>query len=594
MRFTYILSIFISVLLACVSFAQENAQVGAEKFSSIEIDVDVDFLYLPISCESTYRLVRIIDEDGAEVFNEPVMLASGKGQWYAPIDVSAHKGRKLKILYDNSDFIGAPVVITNDAVLSRDYSKDTGRPAYHISATNGVLGASSGLFFFDGKYYAFVLQNPRIYSLMGSFQLTLWVSDDLINWRTLNSPSILKSKISSPASAYVDNENVSKLFLEKGKGVLFASSNSKNETFLAYSEQIGEFKYLNDASPILSGQGKWPFIFFNKDAKLWTIVRTEEDASGKNFVAIYVSENLVDWELSCKAFKGIDNTNVNLVQFDVIGNDSDKKWALISGNGRYIVGNFDGRKFTQLSPKPINIFAGAVIYTQVWSNMPNAQVLASATIMQPLPLMLHIKQRFSNVMSSPWKLSMVKLADGQFQLRADVSEQFMEHIGFSKDVLGGNMRFNSNTFIVPNAYGNYCMYRGTFETGKNTDSIMLEIGVGLFGYDISSSKYFMRRLRKELGTWSAPLDRKLKDIRFKALVDTYSTEVAWFSGDIVLMMGDSFINAEQPVKVGAIGVTNVYQLDMLPVFRNKIKTLREATIDMFKAPKNEQKQSDAK
>ncbi len=589
MRLFYIFSICIFTIFSNIIFAKAQN----DEFTSIPIEIDADFLYLPISIDATYRHVKILDENDVEIFSEPVMLTMGKGQWYAPIDVSAHKGRKLSVLFEKKDFIGEPIILTSDASFSRDYSRDTGRPSYHISATNGILGSSSGLFFYDGKYYAFILQNPKIFSLMGRFQLALWTSDDLVNWKAVNSPSFLKNKITSPASVYVDNDNLCGLFPTKNKGVLFASSNERNETFLAYAEQVENIKYVNDAKPILAGKGKWPFIFFNKNSKLWTIVRTETDGNGKNFVAIYVSEDLVEWELSDKVLNDIVDTNVNFAQVDVLGSDEEKKWVFILGNGSYVVGDFDGRKFKQISKEPLWIFGGAVSYVQTWNNMPNSQLLASATLIQPLPIILHVKQHFINVMSVPWKLSLVKVIGGQYQLRADVSEQMMEHIGFHKDASGGTMVFQSNTFTVPDAYGNYCMYSGTFEVDK-TLSVTLEVGVGVFGYNLNSGKYFMRRLLKDVGQWNAPLKRDLKIIPFKALVDSYSTEVVWFSGDMVMMMADAFLNPEQTIKVGAVGVTRVEKLDMFPIFKNKIRDLREATIKIFRKPPESSKDAKQK
>ena len=569
-------------------FAQQKSNT-----TSIPLDIDADFLYLPISCESDYRLVRIVDENGVEVFSEPVMLASGKGQWFAPVNVSAQKGRKLFVEFDNKGFIGEPIILLSDSVFSRDYSKDKGRPKYHISATNGVLGASSGLFFFEGKYYAYILQNPKGMSMLGRFQLALWESSDLVNWKSVDSVNFFKSLIVSPASAYVDNFNKSGLFSTKGKGIIFAASNERNKTFLASAERVEDIKLVDDGKPILSGEGKWPFLFYNKDSGLWTIVRTESNDSGKtNFAAIYVSKDLREWEFVDKAFEGLANTNVNMASVGVLGADSQKKWVLLAGDGSYIVGDFDGKSFKQISKKPLQIFAGLVSFVQAWSNMPNSNLVATATLVQPLPVMLHIKQHFVNTLSLPWQLDLVRVIGGEYQLRASVPSQIMEHIGFHKDAVGGDMIFRSNTFVLPEAHGNYCMYSGTFEV-DNTSSVSFEVGTAVFGYDLDSHKFFMRRLLKDIASWDAPVKRSLKIIPHKTFVDSYSAEMAWFSGDIVLMMGDSFLNPEQTIKVGAAGVVRVSQLDMFPVFKNKIKALRNATIKVFRS-KSEQTQEQLK
>ena len=92
----------------------------------------------------------------------------------------------------------------------------------------------------------------------------------------------------------------------------------------------------------------------------------------------------------------------------------------------------------------------------------------------------------------------------------------------------------------------------------------------------------MRRLTNEFGRWDMPVARKLMFIPFKAVVDSYSVEFQWLAGDIILMMGDSFINENQTVKVGAVGDTRIKELKMLPIFKSKVKDLRNAILEMYK------------
>ena len=94
---------------------------------------------------------------------------------------------------------------------------------------------------------------------------------------------------------------------------------------------------------------------------------------------------------------------------------------------------------------------------------------------------------------------------------------------------GGSMQFASNTFVAPGAYGNYCLYDGQFETTPNhTTAVSLEIGVGVFGHSQPDSVYFLRRLAMDLERVKAPLRRRTSLIPFKAFVDSYSAEVAWY------------------------------------------------------------------
>ncbi|MBE6413154.1 MAG: glycoside hydrolase family 32 protein [Verrucomicrobiaceae bacterium] len=576
MRVYLLLKLLLFFVLAVNCLAQPKS-----KYNVKEVEVDADFLLIPISAQSNYREIKITAEDESVIMNEAVMLATGKGQWYAPIDVSKYKGQKLKVAYRNDDFIGEPIILLGDGLFQHDYSKDIGRPKFHITATNGILGASSGLCYFNGNYYAYILQNPKLFSANGTFNLCLWKSSDLVNWSVVQSADLLKSVIKAPSSVYVDKSNKSKLFSINEHGLIFACTNENNNTFIAFASDPTKIKPYNNASPVLEGEGKWPYIFYNEDAKLWTILRTETLANGKGVVAIYVSEDFKKWEKTSTAFSDIGDSNVNLFKLDVIGKGNEQKWVMLSGEGKYIVGDFDGRTFKQTSPKALRIFSGTVSFVQVWNNVVNNQILATATIEQPISVMRHIKQGFINTLSIPWHLSLVRVSDGQIQLRANIPEQIMEHTGITTDVAGAEMTFYSNTFIVPNAYGNYCIYDGIFEVDK-TLAVSVEVGVGAFGYSMQNSQYFMRRLTNEFGRWDMPVARKLMFIPFKAVVDSYSVEFQWLAGDIILMMGDSFINENQTVKVGAVGDTRIKELKMLPIFKSKVKDLRNAILEMYK------------
>jgi uncharacterized pyridoxamine 5'-phosphate oxidase family protein len=119
---------------------------------------------------------------------------------------------------------------------------------------------------------------------------------------------------------------------------------------------------------------------------------------------------------------------------------------------------------------------------------------------------------------------------------------------------------------------------------KNTGLVIDEPG------RIFEKKYQLQRITKEAGTWQAPIERPSKTVSFKAFVDSYSVEATWFAGDIVMMSGDSFINPEQTIKIGALGAVRLEELTRKPIYRNKINDLRNANYEIYKQ-KNVQKQS---
>ena len=112
MRAYLLLKLLLFFVLAVNCLAQQKS-----KYNVKEVEVDADFLLIPISAQSNYREIKITAEDESVIMNEAVMLATGKGQWYAPIDVSKYKGQKLKIAYRNDDFIGEPIILLGDGLF---------------------------------------------------------------------------------------------------------------------------------------------------------------------------------------------------------------------------------------------------------------------------------------------------------------------------------------------------------------------------------------------------------------------------------------------------------------------------------------------
>ena len=574
------IKILLMLCASALAFAAQNAPTAPN--AEIEVEADADFLYLPVSPKSPARPVVIEGQNAKQIYNAPVMLASGKGDWYAPINVSAFKGQKLKIKYPSQSFAGVPTILTSDRCFEGNFAQDPERPKFHIAATNGLLGASSGLFKFNNKYYAYILQNAASFLYAGTFNLVLAESADLVNWSYKQTDALQKTPAASPMSACVDSDNKSGLFPATGRGVILAITNEKSQTVFAVTENLTDITPLAEIK--IDGAGMWPQLFFNEKSNLWTLVRTEFAQDKKSATAaIYVSKDLKKWEKTSEAFPELGSNNAVLVSAEVLGSGG-TKWALVSGDGRYIVGDFDGRTFKRQTKTPLQIFAGTLNFVQAWNNA--GKTLATATISQPAGLMQTLGCKSANTLSIPWQLAFVETADAQIQLRAEIPEEIKSHLNVPSDAAGGEMYFSSNTFVVPDAYGNYCLYSGVYRS-KNADTLTFEVGSGVFGLDLLNGRFFLKRVIRDIGRWNMPLKRAEKIVPFSALVDSYSVEMRFFTGETVLMMGDAFLNPEQTIKVGGFGDIHVMKLEKQDVLKHDLQTLKKA-LDEIRIKRYEQ------
>lgn len=187
------------------------------------------------------------------------------------------------------------------------------------------------------------------------------VSDDCIHWREL--PPILDTLIDhkpGSGSGVVDWNDSSGFrrgiekplivfYTDYGRGTCLAYSNDRGRTWLRYK-----------GNPVLQGTEdiRDPYVFWYKPAHEWRLARYE-----KRGFAFYASSNLVKWTFLSR----IDGFYEcpDLCHLPVDGNPDNKKWALIDGDGTYVIGHFDGTRF-QPETEKLRVNYGRLYATQTW------------------------------------------------------------------------------------------------------------------------------------------------------------------------------------------------------------------------------------
>ena len=123
--------VLLPFIMICTSLCAEESK-SPKKFSSFDIEVEKNFLLVPISAKAPYRDFEILDEASNPIGKYNAKLDSTIGDWNAEINVSKYKGRKIKFSYED-DGKGKPSIKQVDSVPSLDFARDTGRPKYHFT-----------------------------------------------------------------------------------------------------------------------------------------------------------------------------------------------------------------------------------------------------------------------------------------------------------------------------------------------------------------------------------------------------------------------------------------------------------------------------
>jgi levanase/fructan beta-fructosidase len=213
------------------------------------------------------------------------------------------------------------------------------------------------------------------------------------------------------------------------------------------------------------------------------------------------------------------------------------KWALLGGDGSYMLGDFDGKHFTPESGKKVLDYGQNFYAAQTWSNAPDGKRIQIAWMRESK----YPGMPFTGQMSFPTELSLKSTPDGPRIFRTPVSEI---------SSLYGKKMDKTDKNIIP-GLKNYNLLKGIHNECVRITGV----------FDVKSSNMFgitVRKSRKEAGTEIsydvkkqlltcigsqmplAPVNNKIK---LDILVDRASIEIFANNGEKVIT--DNFTPAEQ-------------------------------------------------
>ena len=253
------------------------------------------------------------------------------------------------------------------------------RPQFHFTSEKNWQSDPNGLVYYAGEYHLFYQYNPN----GNEWSNMHWghaVSTDLVHWKHLP-VAIYPDKNSSDnepctafsGSAIVDEKNL--LGKQKGEDktlVAFYTSENCGQR-IAYSTDKGRSWEKYEGNPIIpfnDDDARYPKVFWHNESQRWVMVlyrRSSSDINSRG-ISIYNSEDLIHWTWKSHISGFIDNPD--LIKLNVTNHPEESKWVLFQGNGNYVIGNFDGEKFTTETGMIKSDFGANYYATQTWSNVP--------------------------------------------------------------------------------------------------------------------------------------------------------------------------------------------------------------------------------
>jgi sucrose-6-phosphate hydrolase SacC (GH32 family) len=485
----------------------------------------------------------IIDDKIVREFE--VSLAIGDPDFWVFLDVSEFKDKKvtlqIKKEHEGFDKIHQGNSYPGEENLYREYL----RPQFHFSTRRGWNNDPNGLVYYDGEYHLFYQHNPFGWSY-GSDANKAWghaISKDLIHWKEL-SDAIHPDNQGGiySGSAVVDKLNTTgfQSGVEKPIVCIYTSAGgktpwSKGKPFtqsIAYSNDRGRTFAKYNGNPVqeeIETMNRDPKVIWHDLTNQWVIVLYLEN----NVMGFFTSKDLKSWQLQSRYERDFLHECPELFQLSVDGNQKNMKWILYAANGRYDIGQFDGKKFIPES-KGIEFNYGNCFYaSQTFNNIPekDGRRIQIAWGLNPLPGM-----PFNQQMLFPIELTLRTTEDG---LRI-----FSQPINEIKKIYGKNwdlqeiiVEEGQQSILDENNFKGLYDISFQFEIG-NAERFGLIINNIQITYEINEQKLYCQQR-------FAPLKQVKGTIKFRILVDRTTLEI--FVND-----GQVYMPVRTPIKISDI------------------------------------------
>ena len=380
-----------------------------------EIKIKKGQTYLNLPVKNTDRLLQAtISLKGVALDRFTINLAVDEPDFWTFFDVTPYQGKTLTIEIgkasrmfrgmgpqgsDDDDYLATKGVLALQKIFADssfpgmdELYKESGRPQVHFTASRGWINDPNGLIYYKGLYHMFFQHNPYGWQ-WGNMHWGHAVSKDLIHWDqwqeaiypVLDLPDEGSHRGFGDAafsgSAVIDPQNTAgfrkdgidpiiAVYTSTGRGECLQMSYDEGRTFIDY-----------EGNPILAHNGRDPKVFWYEPGGHWVMVVWDSGMPKKLSLgqevslrenSIYTSSDLKNWTYQ-SGVPGFFECP-ELFQLPVEGESGVSKWIMQDANGRYIVGEFDGKKFTIEQNLTVYENGGGYFYaSQTFNNVPDGR-----------------------------------------------------------------------------------------------------------------------------------------------------------------------------------------------------------------------------
>ncbi|QEH38715.1 Levanase precursor [Aquisphaera giovannonii] len=529
-------------LLAVALIASAAAAPPAAEAPHREMTITQRYLHLPVRNGATKRRVQVA-VDGKVVRDFDIELDGERPDFVAFDDVDALRGKAVEIrVVGNAEGVGKALEAIAQADEIPDAGnlyREAGRPQFHFTSRRGWHNDPNGLVWQSGLYHMFYQHNPYGWG-WGNMHWGHAVSPDLVHWTELGD-AIRPREYNDWAfsgSAVVDHANTGGFqagaspalvaaYTSTGRGECIVFSNDGGRTFAEY-----------DGNPVVKHNGRDPKLVWYAPGKHW-VMAVYDEAKDKQRIAFYTSNDLKRWALQSKIDGYFECPD--LFELPVDGDASKTRWVLSAADGKYALGDFDGKAFHVTSgPSKLQNRYGNYYAAQSFSDVPDGRRIqvgwGQNVIFPGMP--------FNQQMTLPAQLTL-RTADGGIRLFAEPVKELEALRGAKHESNGLTIKPGGDENPLREVSGELLEIAAEIVPAK-AGTVTLDLRGTPVVYDAAKGELACKDVR-------APLPAKDGRVRLRIFVDRGSVEVFGNDGRVALSVATGAAGPGKPLGISAAG-----------------------------------------
>lgn len=345
--------------------------------------VEKDFLHFPIKMGNPLVQVRVEIEGKWEFEAKMPLCGREKPDFYSNLHSAPWKGKTVAIFAEevSPDFQGLERIVQSAEMAQEDtvYTEPF-RPQFHFSTRTGWINDPNGLLYYKGTWYLFFQHNP-FSTEWGNMSWGYASSPDLFHW-TEHPEAIVPDKngVIFSGSGVVDWNNTIGLPVKEhpplvliytawGRDVRPPTAVTQG---IAYSLDEGKTFTKFSGNPVLeeiSRENRDPKVIRYEPTQSWIMSLY---MSGEDYLLLS-SKDLKNWEKLCEIKNLGCSECPDFFPLHVDGDSDKEKWVFWGGNGKYLIGTFDGKDFHRESEVLINKHGGFDYAAMSFSDAPEGR-----------------------------------------------------------------------------------------------------------------------------------------------------------------------------------------------------------------------------